>query len=165
MKSIIVLLFILIPIQVNAIIVEIDSEAWSVSTVSGTFEDHRELLMAQEWWEDISLAITFADLVDGGLGWSEGGNPVGPAFSYKEFDNGVLLSVIDLKGNPQGQLGQTQSWVLNPSISDFAVAERVSLPQPVPVPGSLQLMTLGMVFLGFFLRKGRYFRNKSNLEK
>lgn len=91
------------PMAAQADLIEISGTGlydgtWEIVLVEGTFADLADTLTAQVWWNDGSLAETFADA----FGWSFV-NPhwfpvLGPYFAYVAYSTGFEWSqdLVDL---------------------------------------------------------------------
>ena len=70
--------------------VMVDGSSYTVTTVTGSFDDHADLLQAQIWWGDTALATSFAAAVEYDLGVLNG--PVlGPFFAISKVFPAVIV--------------------------------------------------------------------------
>jgi hypothetical protein len=137
---------------VNAATVTVDGADYDVSTVTGTYTDLSTTLQAQIWWDNQSLADTFAMQLGAQLGTP---NPQilgyfsGPLFAYGTFGTELAEATsysVDFDDALLSFPGQNweQTWATAVSVSQV----------PIPAAGWLFMSAvLGLVGKKRFSRK------------
>jgi hypothetical protein len=120
---------------------------WNVTTQFGVFNDLSGTLKAQEWWGDYGLAGTFAEALGGGLGYPNSWVwDFGPMFAYSQWIiygfNAAFCRADIPQCDATGFGAGADSFQ-----GYFAIAERA------PEPGTLALLSLGLVGLGLSRRR------------
>lgn len=120
--------------QAQALVVTVGGQQWNVTTFTGTYSANTSKFATSAnggvmpWWQNQTLADTFATTVGSGLGYPNLFGGAGPFFAYQVATN-VSASFIDTLGNP-GSLtstpGTTRTW---------AQATPFSAPGPLPALG------------------------------
>ena len=111
---------------------------YDVLSITGTYNNLLDTLDDQVWWGDITLAAEFAGAVMDNLGLPNIGGDVGPYFVTG--DNGSTFSGADWV--------QSSASVFTGPISSALNSDRVfaiATPVPVPEPGTLSLLAVGLV--------------------
>ena len=134
----------------SAVIVNVGGTDYDVSTFEGSYDNNVSRFTTTEmpWWENQSLAQTFATAVGTQLGLPIFGTR-GPFFGYEQFIRSIAgedISLVhhysyDTIANPPVFLGQTDS-----STSWHYATASVASPPPAPVPGPLPLMGAAAAF-------------------
>jgi len=128
------------PMAANADPITTSVGDYDVSIVVGTFTDLSAQLMSQVWWDDVTLALEFADLTSDLLGLPHFSGGVGPWFAYELTDTPRVLFTAwcTVATCPAGPFATTGSTGPNGTFS-YVVA------RSVPEPGILALLGIGLL--------------------
>lgn len=76
-----------VSINANAIVINTSIGLYDITTVSGTYLEHRATLQQQVWWGNESLAYEMMSLTEGfdGLGYPNTGYNESPYFAYDDL--------------------------------------------------------------------------------
>ncbi|WP_185234595.1 hypothetical protein [Teredinibacter franksiae] len=80
------------PIYSNALVIETSVGAFDITTVTGSFSSHKDLLQSQKWWDNEILASEFLSLSAGfdKIGYINTGGNESPFFAYSGLTSSVL---------------------------------------------------------------------------
>lgn len=109
---------------------------YEITTVTGSFDSLESTLMNQVWWNNQTLAVDFASVVEDDLGLpgttlATPDNDLGPFFAYTSTFAGVWNNTAQTAGNT--------TFFFQSSVPTFAIAtvvEPESVPEPIDALGS-----------------------------
>ena len=133
------LVVLLSPAVANAVLISTSAGDFEVTTVAGSFEDFEDLLTSQVWWGDQDLALEFAGQNLMGLPIS---GSLGPFFvTLFDIETDLVEGAVWIEDQLRAAGFSTSP---DNSRAIFAIAERVSVPEP----GTLALLGIGLASLG-----------------
>lgn len=140
MKTLILGLLLLLPMQASAYIITVDFVDYDIIEMTGTYADLESTLALQVWYGDNSLAYSLADQLEGGLEYPNfvADPPFSPLFAVDTDNPSTWTAWASVMGESSpGSIGGA----LSPTVYSFAVA------QPVPEPSTAALLVLGLAGL------------------
>ena len=130
----------------QALPVTVNDISYDVTTLVGAFEDNRDVIVAQVWWDDQALAEDFALTVGNAFGAVNFFGTVGPFFALVEFPNNARPSIGGVGYRSDLDDGVSLTGVN--SLVGENVTFAIATPTPVPLPAGFALMLTALAGLG-----------------
>ncbi len=137
----------------NALVFNVNSTNYDITTVTGTANGLSTLLQSQPWWGSSSQSFKFALAVGSSFGFPNFSNTNGPLFADAFIPN-LQGNAFYTPGNQVGGFGAGTNL-----FATYAIAT----PVPFNIPGGATIPTFGSLFALGAMRKVRKYTAKTRI--